>query len=170
MTLPSRVSEPLAKGWAVFPCRPRGKEPLGRLARNGYKSATVKPSTAERLWGVAPEANVGISCEGSGLLVVDVDERNGGDAEEILDWLSAGSLTTIRSYTVRTANGWHFYYRAPRGLDRCPAKLRPGVDLKWRGYVLGAGSVHPSGARYEIADSAPVAECPAPLRAWLGLP
>lgn len=160
--IPDRVSEPLSRGWAVFPCRPRGKEPFGRLARNGHKSATLKVSSAERLWGVAPDANVGISCEASGLLVVDVDERNGGDADQVREWLGCG-----RTYTVRTGNGWHFYFSAPEGLERCPARIRAGVDLKFRGYVLGAGSVHPSGAIYQVADAAPVAPCPPALRAWL---
>ena len=45
----------------------------------------------------------------------------------------------------------HLYYRANDG-DVFRGKLIDGIDIKWRGYVATAPSIHPSGARYTVID------------------
>ena len=77
MTLASAAraySERLA--WAVLPLR--GKVPAIPKGR-GYLDATTDPATISRWWREYPDANVGVSCIGSNLVVLDVDPRHGGD-------------------------------------------------------------------------------------------
>jgi len=55
----------------VFPCKPRGKEPL---TPHGFKDATTDPSRIREYWGRWPDANIGIPTGPvSGLFVVDCD-------------------------------------------------------------------------------------------------
>ena len=85
-----------ARGWPVFPvwwalggrcacgnpdCPHPAKHPIGKLAPKGRNSATTNSETIKKWWMDYPEANIGIPTgPESGLVVVDVDPRNGGDA------------------------------------------------------------------------------------------
>lgn len=93
-----------------------------------------------------------------GLLVVDVDERNGGAAsyEKLLDAIPQAAGAGL---IVRTGSGGeskHLYFRMPE-----PAALvqslpqYPGIDFKSTGYVVGPGSLHASGNRYEVLIGEP---------------
>ena len=66
-----------SKGMAVFPIKPRGKEPL---TRHGVKDATTNFNTIEKWWTKHPNANIGIACGlvSGGLLVIDLDEKENG--------------------------------------------------------------------------------------------
>lgn len=93
-------------------------------------------------------AGFGIDCGKSGLVVVDEDELGAVDA-----WLGFTPMT----YTVRTGKGRHFYFRAPVGtvVRNSAGKVAPGVDVRGEGgYVVGAGSLHPSGVRYAVVNAA----------------
>lgn len=84
-----------SRGWPVFPvwqikdgkcscgeadCEHSGKHPLGKLAPKGRNSATTNPETIKRWWGKYPDANIAIvTGPESGLVVVDVDPRHGGN-------------------------------------------------------------------------------------------
>ena len=118
----------------VFPVVPGGKKPL----RHGWqRSATADVGVVTVVWEEAPEANIGVAT-GRGLLVVDTDSAEGDAAVREL-----GMPDTV---TVRTANGLH-YYLAGTGRNR--ANVLPGVDIRGDGgYVVGAGSLHPTGAEY----------------------
>lgn len=64
-------------GFAVFPCKPRDKTPL---ATHGCKSATVDSVRIRAWWERHPDANVAIATGArSGVVVLDVDPRHGGD-------------------------------------------------------------------------------------------
>jgi hypothetical protein len=58
-------------------CESPGKHPT---TKRGFKDATVDPTQITQWWNAHPEWNVAIACEPSGLVVVDVDPRHGGDA------------------------------------------------------------------------------------------
>ena len=146
------------RGWAVLPLRPRGKEPL---TEHGVRDATTDPAKIEEWWNRWPDANVGIATGAvSGLVVLDVDPRNGGD-EGLRDLLGRHGGWGIpadeggypETYTVLTGGGGQHYYFAVEG----PApsrKLAPGVDLKGDGgYVVAPPSLHPSGQSYMAEDS-----------------
>lgn len=89
-----------------------------------------------------------------GLLVIDVDPRNGGaqgyaqlveDVPEI-----AGADLIVE--TGRKDGGKHIYFKAPPGVALVQSLngKYPGVDFKSSGYVVGPGSMHASGHRYDI--------------------
>lgn len=118
--------------------------------------------------------NHGIVVASSGLLVVDVDGRNGGFA-------SAERLQHIRQqagYIVRTGsgNGEHWYFSIPADWigKSLSGTLRdyPGIDFKSTGFVVGAGCEHASGGRYEaiIGSPAYVTEAPVELLKLLERP
>lgn len=100
------------------------------------------------------EGHYGIVVDTSGLLVVDIDGRNGG-------YDSAASLQHIRDacgYIVQTGGGGeHWYFRRPPECPKLASKLRdyPGIDWKVNGFVVGAGSRHASGIDYEAIRGSP---------------
>lgn len=111
-----------------------------------------------------------------GLLVVDVDERNGGAdsyallVEKVPEVSHAGMI-------VRTGSGGasrHLYFRLP---DPAPALVQhlhslPGIDFKSTGYVVGPGSRHRSGGTYDVLVGGPdeIQEAPAALLDMLRKP
>lgn len=141
-------------GFAVFPCEPRGKAPLGRLAPNGSRSATHDPEQVRRLWRQAPDANVGVATgTSSRLLVVDLDGEEGLESFAGLTAAhgppSSSSKRPVGS-TVRTGSGWHLWLLAFDPVPNSASKLAPKVDTRGQGgYVLAPPSVHPNGAVYE---------------------
>ncbi|MBM4275662.1 MAG: DNA primase [Deltaproteobacteria bacterium] len=165
-----------ARGWPVLPlwwpekgrcacekpdCQHPGKHPLGKLAPAGRNSATTAPETIRRWWGRCPQASIGIVTGlESGLLVMDVDPRNGGHPNRL-----PGNLPITASVTTG-GGGWHFYLAHPGNGFRFPKALPgcEGVDLKAAGgYVLAPPSLHISGQRYAWQiphHSTPLAPCP----------
>nr|WP_278286936.1 bifunctional DNA primase/polymerase [Tepidiforma thermophila] len=159
------------RGWKVLPLKPRGKEPL---TEHGVHDATTDPAAIEAWWRRWPKANVGIATGApSGLAVLDIDPRNGGDValERLLAEHGGWGVPTDagghpETYTVLTGGGGAHYYFAADG--PVPSrKLAPGVDLKGDGgYVVAPPSVHPSGRPYAVEASTerlPLALIPA----WL---
>ena len=62
-------------GFAVFPCKPRGKEPI---TKHGFKDASRDEAKIRNWWTRAPNANIGIATgTQSGLIVVDIDSLEG---------------------------------------------------------------------------------------------
>jgi hypothetical protein len=133
------------RGWRVFPCYPRAKEPL---TRHGFKDATVKPSQIELWWSAHPDANVAIATGGaSGLFVLDLD---GADAiANVLELASAYGRMSCRAI-VRTGRGFHIYCAMNAGEKvPCGQGKETGIDIRGDGgYVLAPPSIHPSGAIY----------------------
>ena len=83
------------------PLDPFEKKPMIK----GWADATARPSFDDLLplWRTG-RAGIGlVTGQASGIVVVDVDPRNGGDPTPFL-----GTTDTV----ARTANdGWHFFYR-----------------------------------------------------------
>jgi hypothetical protein len=100
----------------------------------------------------------------SGLLVVDIDPRNGGQVD--LD------LMTPTATVSTGGGGWHLYYRHPGGATRDELPGHPGVDVKGDGgYVTAPPSVHQgTGRPYSWAGRRPVSEMPPALRAAVARP
>jgi hypothetical protein len=130
-------------GWSVHPLKPRSKQPL---TPNGLLDATSDLASVLAFWQRWPTANIGINCRASGLLVIDVDPRNGGDDSFWDLQVPLGLLPECPSATTG-GGGMHYFFKHPD----CDVvgKLAEGVDLKSRGYVLAAPSTHPSGQPYE---------------------
>ncbi len=90
-----------------------------------------------------------------GLLVVDVDARNGGLksfeklAQEIPEAQAAGYIV----HTGSQDGSKHLYFKlegAPKSLAQALQEY-PGIDFKSSGFVVGPGSKHVSGHTYTVA-------------------
>jgi len=136
--------------------------------------ATSDPKQKEEWVTQFGLVNWGVACRVSGLMVVDVDPRNGG-----LDTLQELRSTFARvwpaTFTVSTGlysvggaevRGTHYYFQVPPGSD-FPKDLGKdsGVDLKYNGYVMAPGSRHASGVSYEVISDEKVAQLPEGMKA-----
>lgn len=147
------------RGWFVFPCWPRSKKPM---TRNGFKDATLFVDQIREWWTKSPDANIAISCGPSSLTVVDVD--HGADPNRRLpDGFDA-------TYIVRTGRrpeyGIQLYYAGESPTIHGWEKDGHSGDVKSAGgYVMAAGSVHPSGELYAVIADNAVAPVPDAVRA-----
>jgi hypothetical protein len=157
----------LARGWAPLPLEPGGKRPLVTWAR--FQQRRPTPGELRYWWHRWPDAGLGLVTGAvSGLVVVDVDPRNGGDATlEDLEHEHCPVPVTVEVLTG--GGGRHLYFRHP-GVEMPPAKLGPGLDLLADGsQVVAPPSIHASGRRYEwevsrLPGAVPLAELPTWLR------
>jgi hypothetical protein len=136
-----------ARGWHVFPLKPRSKIPLiGKAAGGqGFHDATIDPKQIETWWGQCPEANIGLSTGPSGLVVLDAD---GPEGLAELDALVRQHGPLPRTLVSKTGRGFHFFFSG----TGIPSSQVKGSHLDVRGstgYVVLPPSVHPSGAAYE---------------------
>ncbi|HCE18599.1 MAG TPA: hypothetical protein DEQ80_12145 [Anaerolinea thermolimosa] len=135
-------------GVSVVPVRSRSKTAAVRWAE--YTRRLPTPDELVRWFGRPLFRNYGILCgrlhgQPGYLVVLDFDDLDAG-----VSWLLSMQAQT---YTVATARGLHAYF-----LTNAPAETTRfgGGDIKASGYVLGAGSVHPSGAVYTVLTDAPI--------------
>ena len=134
-------------GWWVQPLK--WKQPTAL-------AATSSPAAVSDLWDIAPELNIGVDLVRSNLVVVDCH----GTAEEVPELLAKAGLDLPPTLTVRTGRGRHFYFVAPMHMYPQLRVISPRITLLALGYVVGPGSRHPLGCRYEVTDSRPPAELP----------
>jgi hypothetical protein len=156
--LKTNPRELIERGWYLLPVMPNAKQPYARLAKNGHLSATNDINQFE-IWNeTKQDLNWGISCKPSNLVVIDFDYRNMGEQEhEILSYFERAYYE--HTYTVRTGDGIHYYFNAPKNL-KAKGKLLGGIDIKHNGYVLAEGSIHPNGQVYESLGTTQVIEIP----------
>ncbi|WP_167525714.1 VapE domain-containing protein [Cupriavidus oxalaticus] len=145
------------RGWAVFPLKPEEKIPL---TQHGFKDATTDPATIRQWWTQWPDANIGIAtgCT-SGLLVLDIDVKDGAAGAETLQQLESehGGLQTRRVQTP--SGGQHLYFNSGGDIGS-RGKLLPGLDVRAEGgYVVAPPSVLGNGAYQWINPD----DVPAPL-------
>ena len=60
------------RGFAVFPLKPRDKEPLGSVVPHGFQDATRDPGVIRDWWRREPKANIGLRT-GEGKFVLDLE-------------------------------------------------------------------------------------------------
>jgi P4 family phage/plasmid primase-like protien len=143
-----KALEYAARGWKVFPCLPDGKAPM---TPTGFKDASKDPDRIREWWAKTPDANIGLATGmSSGIVVLDVDVKNGAKGEE-----SFATLPDLPpSRMARTPSGGRHLYYIPRNPLKSRIGLLPGLDFKAEGgYVLAPGS-EIKGSRYEWADPA----------------
>ena len=107
-------------------------------------------------WIGLDHCNFGVHC--AGMLVVDVDPKNGGtDSFDMLEMIYGFPPTR----NVRTpSSGTHLYYLLPDGHPGVANRpLAPGIDIKSTGgYVLAAGSKIEAGSY--VSDGVPLTQAP----------
>lgn len=167
------ISEYSKMGWKLLPCHgitdgkcncgdlhhdsgDAGKHPL--LA-DWNNNSTDSLATLNEWFESHTGNNVAVNCRASGLVVIDIDPRNGGDESfhQLENWLDGEIPETLTVYTgeyfnhgVRT-RGRHLYFKAQEGdqfyKDFSKQGFK-GIDIKFNGYVLLPPSKHVSGVDY----------------------
>jgi len=170
-----------ARGWHVLPlhhpidagcscggfrCKV-GKHPR---TQHGVTDASRDEAAIRAWWATWPLANIGIATGiASGLVVLDVDARNGGTESFARLVQERGEIGRTR-LVFTSGGGFHVYLAHPR--DRgisCRVGLPgyPGLDVKGDGgYAIAPPSLHVSGVLYRTRpgeEAAPIAPAPA----WL---
>ena len=107
-------------------CRSPGKHPR---TQHGVKDASTLSWQIQRWWKFWPSANVGIATGiASGLIVLDIDPQNGGDAsyEQLRKQFPAAFAGLLE---VRTgSSGMHLYFEC-RSPTPSRANILPGIDV-----------------------------------------
>ena len=159
-----------AKQWAeagyyVFPVIPNGKIPL---IRDGFKGASNKPEDVADWITAFPEANYGIACGASGLVVLDFDKKNGG-LESVTKVEEVQGGQALHTYGVATpGGGYHFYYV---GVSPSRAGILPGFDIRGDGgYVVGPGSAIDGNTYEPLHPDCPVEKLPEVLQQFIARP
>jgi len=152
---------------AAGQCGSPGKHPR---TPNGVKDATTDVPTITRWWSAWPRAHVAIAAGASGLLVVDVDPRNGGD-DSLADLERTHGPLPDTPRQLTGGGGVHVLFRRPdRPVVRGPRHgLGRGIDVKADGgYIIAAPSGHLSGRPYVWEIGHALADLPiAAVPAWL---
>jgi putative DNA primase/helicase len=136
------------RGFRVHPLQPKNKIPvIGRW----QERATTDEQTI-RLWAAQyRDCNWGIATgQKSGIVVVDIDPKSGGDAS----WnYLIGEHGDIKTPMVRTGSGGlHYYFRYPQKIEirNSSGRVGRGIDVRGEGgQVVAPGSLHPNGNVYE---------------------
>jgi len=159
----------------------RGKHPR---INEWNKNSSNDPDQIAEWREVHQEINWGVHASRSGLMVFDIDPRNGGEKSfyrfesEFAEVMPKPYRVITGAYDIgnRRVRGEHWYYRVPgdASIIGSLGKDFPGIDIKWNGYVLLPGSKHFSGVTYELAeDSLPasaIAELPPEMLEVLSKP
>jgi hypothetical protein len=127
------AKEYLDKGYSIIPLS--GKRPA---IDSWVEYQSKKPSKEQITKWFSEPKNIGIICGAiSGIVVIDIDPRNGGSVSEYLRKYPT-------DHFVHTGSGGaHLYYKHPGGKvpNIHPA---PGIDIKGDGgYVVAPPSLHP---------------------------
>lgn len=170
----------LEQGWSVLPlhslwqgtctcdrhpCPSPAKHPRVRWER--WRAQAAPPDLVAGWWARWPDANVGVVTGlVSGVAVLDVDPRNGGDVSLAAFEDRWGPLPI--TLEVRTGGGGrHLWFRCDVPVASGP--IAAGVDVKAEGgMVVVPPSVHVSGIRYHWRPGGEPGEIePARLPDWV---
>ena len=190
ITHPNATTGPIARaamwyaaqlGWPVLPvhsidagacscrrpdCGSPGKHPL---TPHGLKDATLDAASIEGWWARWPNANVAIATGVvSGIVVLDIDPRHGGD-ESLAELIRTEGPLPETVVADSGGGGAHFIFRHPGGQIANRSNIRPGLDVRGDGgYIVAAPSTHIAGATYRWRQGCgPHERVPAPLPPWL---
>ena len=160
------AKDALARGFKILACEPKDKAPYAKYSPHAVNSATNDAAIALRPWLEGTEANYGIACGLSNLCVIDCD-KGLKSSNDLLLWMEKNKLPptlVVKSGRDSEDIGFHIYY-----LGAVPGTTLEldGVvgDLKSiGGYVVGPGSLHPSGKKYEILHDYDLAVLPDSIR------
>ena len=136
----------MQRGKPVFPCQwqgPRRKQPL---TDHGYQDASRAPRTISAWWKEHPGALIGVPTgRATGLVILDIDRKNGVDGFDALDDLGHSILPdTWLAHTP--SGGLHVYFDpGDREIRNSASKVGVGIDVRAEGgYII----VPARGSRY----------------------
>jgi hypothetical protein len=133
------------QGFPVVPLGDGGTEKakipqIKRWATNPFRTEKACSSW----WNTHPQANIGlITGPESGLLVLDVDYKQGG-AQSLRD------IELPKTAKQSTGNGEHYFFYSKDSIRNSISRFGEGLDIRGtHGLVVAAPSIHPSGAIYQ---------------------
>lgn len=138
-----------------------GKCSAGKHPRHtdSFKGATTNIASIETLFKYSPQMNYGVATgrrkgdTDKVLVVVDIDWYKPQARQTMEDLNLAGYFFPDTAEVLTGGGGRHLYYWAKAG-TKFAKTAGPGIDLKGEGgYVVGPGSMHKSGTRYDFEAS-----------------
>jgi hypothetical protein len=112
-------------GWPVFPLVALRKNPA---TPDGFYNATTDTDQIKAWWAKDPNYNIGIPTgEVSGIVVFDIDPRNGGDDSWPIFQRELGNVPDDAMCQLTAGGGEHYVAQWYEGLKSC--KPRPGIDF-----------------------------------------
>jgi hypothetical protein len=135
-------------GWSVLPVSKSTKCPV---ITDWPKRASCWHETIKKYFS-KPELNIGVACEKSEIIVLDIDKnRNGFE-----NWKKLINKYKIddRTLTNLTGNGgMHLIFKCPSNFDPPRTShngLGPGIELLSKGsFIMLPPSIHPNGNSYK---------------------
>lgn len=176
-----------ARGWPVFPCDPKSKQPLVKGDRDpqtreiipntgGVKKASTDGHTIRAWWSHWPKAMIGIPTgHGINAFVVDIDAGADKDTGEVYEAAALqlaleqeiGEQLPATLFATTPRGGVHLYYALPEGAaPGNRANIIKRIDVRGEGgYVIAPPSLRSDGAAYQWRSphTTPLSEAPAAL-------
>lgn len=154
-------------GWKVLPLLKDGKEPA---CAHGVHDATDDPEQIRRWFTSKPELNLGVAAgQASGLVVYDIDPRNGG-LDSWDEWTAKHGDLPDGIAALTAGGGFHYLASYEDGIKSC--KLLDGVDLLANGRYFVAYPSKINGKTYQWEASSDPFDGVAPTSTppnWLAL-
>ena len=111
-------------GWPVLPVLPNSKLPA---CAHGVHDATTDAALITRWFEGRDDLNLAIAAGSrSGLVVLDIDPRNGGD-DSWSSWTDERGAQSDGAVQLTAGGGQHYLAGYVEGVRSC--KLRDGIDL-----------------------------------------
>ncbi|UPT93912.1 phage/plasmid primase, P4 family [Bradyrhizobium barranii subsp. apii] len=168
-----------ARGWPVFPCHPKTKQPLVKSdveGEGGYKLATIEADTIRAWWKRWPRAMIGFSPGAIGVFVVDFDAGEDKKTGEIFEAAALqlalegaiGGQLPVTLFTRTPRGGVHLWFQKPDDVDEILNRsnlLGPQsrTDIRGdNGYVVLPPSLRDDGVAYTWGGHAETAIAPSP--------
>lgn len=131
-----------ALGFYVFPCAP-DKTPY---TKNGFKDASTDPEAVRRFWHDHPDAQIGVDCGRSGIVVVDLDKKNDKDGIAAFDALCGTGPHGCSLVVTSPSGGRHYIYASVPGIEfkSTTNRIAAGIDTRAQGgYVIAPSPASP---------------------------
>ena len=160
MTTTTKLDAALAYaswGWHVLPLIPNDKRPA---SAHGVHDATTDPDQIRAWWAQNPNYNIGIAAgEKSGIVVFDIDPRNGGD-ESWDDFTAEHGAVPDGICQLTAGGGQHYIAQWRDGLKSC--ELRKGVDFLSGGryFVVAPSNINEREYTWEASGDPTDGVCP----------
>ena len=136
-------------GWPVLPIVPNGKLPA---TAHGVHDASTDPEQIRKWFEGRDDLNIGIAAGSrSGLVVFDIDPRNGGD-DSFAAWVKTHGELEAGALQLTAGGGQHFLAVHDPSIRSC--KLVDGVDLLADGryFLAFPSTIEGRAYRWEVSS------------------
>jgi putative DNA primase/helicase len=157
-----------ARGWAIFPCQPKNKQPL---TAHGFKDATTDVEQITRWWTEYPDANIAIATGAvSHINVLDVDIKPWKDAhgdQSLIALLAEHGALPSTLYQRTWSGGLHYLFAYATGVRNSTSKVGPHLDIRGDGGYIVVAPSHVEEDGHEGVYRWQNDVAPAPMPDWL---